>query len=448
MATFLLCVDGTHGDVLPFIRLAQGLGRRGHEAVLYCHQAYAETAARAGVRLVATDTAEEYERLLDDHRDVLLNVLVSVDQVVEFYHRNGIFDQIRDEYEAMAELTRTRPAGDVVLVGRHMSRLSVLLGREALGVPAAWVCGYPQQHMGGPLTQRLYPRGLAEPMNALRDQLGLPPVTDWGTRLSGVDGCVCLWPDWFDTAGDPAPPGASRTGFLLNDDAESGPLPAAAAALVAPTQPQPILVTGGSGRMLHRDWYATAVAAVAEIGRPGIVVCKYRDLLPQRLPPGMHWFPTLPFATLMPEVAAVLHHGGILTSARAVRSGTPQVVLAHGVDRPDNARRLRRLGLAEWLPAARWTTADVAALLRRVLVEPGYRQRATDLAPSIDSDAALDVACQALEALVGRTPTAPAPAAPARVPAAGTAADLSPERAALLRRWLDQRSTPATREPR
>jgi UDP:flavonoid glycosyltransferase YjiC (YdhE family) len=438
VATFLMTADGTHGDVWPFIRLAEGLGRRGHEVVLFSHQAYAVTAAQAGVRLVATDTAEEYERLLDDHRDVLLKALTSVDRVVDFYHRNGVFEQIRGEYEAMAELARARPAGEVVLVGRHMSRLSVLLGREALGVPAAWVCVTPTQHMGVPLTERLYPRGLADPTNAMRRRIGLPPVTDWGAWLSGVDACVCLWPDWFDSAGEPAPTGATRAGFLLNDAAETGPLPATAAALVAPSQPRPILVTGGSGRMLHRDWYPAAVAAVAATGRPGIVVCRYRDLLPERLPPGVHWFPALPFATLMPEVAAVLHHGGILTSARAIRSGTPQVVLAHGVDRPDNARRLHRLGLAEWLPAARWTTTDIAALLRRVLTEPGYRQRADELAPGTDSDTALDTACQALEALIGLTPAAPAPTR--------TTAGLSPERAALLRRWLDQRSTPAGRE--
>jgi rhamnosyltransferase subunit B len=425
VATFLLSTDGTHGDVWPFIRLAEGLGRRGHEVVLFSHQAYAETAARAGVRLIATETAEQYERLLDDHRDVLLNGLTSVDQVVAFHHRNGVFDRIRAEYEAMAELARSRPVSEVVLAGRHMSRLSVLLGREALRVPAAWVCGYPQQHMGASVTQRLYPRGLADPMNALREGIGLPPVTDWGAWLSGVDAVVCLWPEWFDAAGEPAPDGASRTGFLLNDAAETGPLPAAAAALVAPDQPRPILVTAGSGRMLHRDWYPAAVAAVAQTGRPGIVVCKHRDLLPEQLPSGLHWFPELPFATLMPDVAAVLHHGGILTSARAIRSAVPQVVLAHSVDRPDNARRLHHLGLAEWLPAARWTTADVTALLRHALTEPGYRQRALDLAPLIDSDTSLDAACQALETLIGRTPATPA--------------GLSPERAALLQRWLEQR---------
>lgn len=480
MATFLLCTDGTHGDVLPFIRLAQGLAGRGHETVVYSHQVYADTAARVGVRLVATDTTEAYDRLLDDHREVLLNVLTRVEHVVDFYHRNGIFDQIQGEYEAMAALARDRPSGEVVLVGRHTSRLSVLLGREALRVPAAWVCVTPTQHMGAPLTQRLYPRGLADPMNALRHRLGLPPVADWGSWLSGVDGSVCLWPDWFDTAGHPAPADAARVGFLLNDAAEGGVLPAEVAALVAPDVPaddRPVLITGGSSRMLHRDWYATAVAAVAASGRRGIVVCRYRDLLPPDLPAGVRWFPALPFATLMPAVAAVVHHGGILTSARAIRSGTPQVVLAHGVDRPDNAFRLRRLGLAEWLPAARWDPAEVSALLNRVLTDPGYRRRAADLAPTIDGSAALDAACRALEELVGRPvqpaghagPAAvdtasPGSAAAGMVPLRSVSADgagvgyapaeanarlagLSPQRAELLRRWLDRQSGAAPTAP-
>ncbi|MEV4415768.1 nucleotide disphospho-sugar-binding domain-containing protein [Catellatospora sp. NPDC049609] len=66
--------------------------------------------------------------------------------------------------------------------------------------------------------------------------------------------------------------------------------------------------------------------------------------------------------------------------AAAIASGTPHVVLAHGADRPDNARRLHALGLAEWLPAARWQVDAVAELIIRVLTEPAYRDRAYTLA--------------------------------------------------------------------
>jgi UDP:flavonoid glycosyltransferase YjiC (YdhE family) len=88
----------------------------------------------------------------------------------------------------------------------------------------------------------------------------------------------------------------------------------------------------------------------------------------------------LPFAEVMPTVAAVVHHGGIGTVARALAAGTPQLLLADGGDRPDHARRLERLGLARWLPPQRWDAATVAAQLTELgtgpaPVPPGMREQ-------------------------------------------------------------------------
>jgi len=411
MATFALCADGTHGDVLPFVRLAQALAARGHEAILYSHGFYAETAVRAGLRFVPTDTAEDYARQLADHRHLLLNVLGNVNRIADFYRRNRILEQTRDEFHALANLVRSRPAGDVVVVGRHTSRLSVLMVREALGTPAAWVCVTPTQHLGLPMTERLYPQALASPMNEMRATVGLPQVTDWSAWLRSADLVLGLWPEWFDAAGQPLltvrpadTAAVALAGFLPHDAAETGQLPADLAELVAddvPDERRPVLVSGGSSQLLHGNWYAVATLAAARTGRPVVVTCPHRDLLPDDLPPSVRWYPALPFATLLPRVAAVVHHGGILTSARAITSGTPQAVLAHGADRPDNARRLRALGLAEWLPAARWQVDAVAGLIARVLAEPSYRDRARTLSTTMDTERTATEACMRLEALLG-----------------------------------------------
>jgi rhamnosyltransferase subunit B len=415
MATFALCTDGTHGDVLPFVRLGQTLAARGHDTVLYSHALYAGTAERAGLTFVPTDTAEDYARQLTDHRHLLLNVLGDVNRVVDFYRRNRVFEQTGDEFRALAGLVRSRPAGEVVVVGRHTSRLSVLMVREALGVPAAWLCVTPTQHLGLPMTERLYPQALAGPMNELRAAVGLPEVTDWPGWLRSADLVLGLWPAWFDQAGKPLLAtdtgcAVALAGFLPYDQAEAGRLPGDLAELVAdgvPPERRPVLVSGGSSQLLHGDWYAVAVLAAARTGRPVVVTCPHRDLLPAELPPQVRWYPALPFATLMPRVAVAVHHGGILTSARAIASGTPQVILAHGADRPDNARRLRGLGLAEWLPAARWQVDAVADLIGRVLAEPAYRDRARSLSTTMDTDRAATEACLHLEALIGRRTSRP-----------------------------------------
>jgi UDP:flavonoid glycosyltransferase YjiC (YdhE family) len=45
------------------------------------------------------------------------------------------------------------------------------------------------------------------------------------------------------------------------------------------------------------------------------------------------------------------------------------VILAHGVDRPDNAQRLARRGVAGWLPAEQWDTDEVVQLLAAALTD-------------------------------------------------------------------------------
>ncbi|MFC0528935.1 condensation domain-containing protein [Phytohabitans kaempferiae] len=447
MGTFLVSTYGTNGDVLPFIRIGQALRRRGHEVVLHTHAYYGDTARAAGLGFVPVDTEEAYARTLQDSQHLLLDVLAGVNHLAEFYERNGLWEQIRHEYESMAALAREREPGQVVAVSRHTSGLSVLMLRESHGVPAAWLALSPTLFMAVPLTERLFPRTLAAPANRVRAEVGLSPVDDWAPWLSSADLQLGLWPEWFDGAGERAPDGAELTGFVMHDDAETGELPAEVAALVAdgvPAERRPVLLTGGSGQLLHREWYQVAAEACARAGRPGILVCRHRDMVPRPLPEGVLWQPSLPFRTLMPRVGAVVHHGGVLTCARAIASGVPQVILAHGTDRPDNAARLRRLGLAEWLPAARWTTDATAALLARVLDDPGYAARNRDRAPLVDSAAAVEAACDRLEGLLGRSARPVPRITPREVSVRDRIRQLSPEQRALLL----QRLRPVPRAPR
>ncbi|GAA4466168.1 condensation domain-containing protein [Phytohabitans houttuyneae] len=447
MGTFLVSTYGTNGDVLPFIRIGQALRRRGHEVVLHTHAYYGDTARAAGLDFVPVDTEEAYARTLHDAQHLLLNVLADVNHLADYYERNGLWEQIRQEYESMAALVRERDPAQVVAVSRHTSGLSVLMLRETHRVPAAWLALSPTLFMAVPLTERLFPRTLAGPANRVRAAAGLSPVDDWAPWLSSADLQLGLWPRWFDAAGDRAPDGAALPGFVLHDDAETGALPAEVRALVAdgvPAERRPVLLTGGSGQLLHREWYRVAAEACARAGRPGILVCRHRDLLPESLPEGVLWQPALPFRTLMPRVAAVVHHGGVLTCARAIASGVPQVILAHGTDRPDNAARLRRLGLAEWLPAARWTASAAADLLTRVLDDPGYPARARERAPLVDSAAAVEAACDRLEGLLGTRAAAVPPTTAKEASVRDRIQHLSPEqRAHLLKRLR-----PVPRPPR
>ncbi|KIT17179.1 nucleotide disphospho-sugar-binding domain-containing protein [Jannaschia aquimarina] len=76
---------------------------------------------------------------------------------------------------------------------------------------------------------------------------------------------------------------------------------------------------------------------------------------------------------LFPRAAAIIHHGGIGTSAEALRSGRPQLVVPVGGDQPDNAARLVRMGVAATMPVRQFTPERAHAALNGLLDRFDYR---------------------------------------------------------------------------
>jgi UDP:flavonoid glycosyltransferase YjiC (YdhE family) len=377
--------------VLPFIGLGRLLAGRGHAVTVLTHAPYAERVARAGLDFVAIDTEPEYERQLADTTGLLAGRAPG--RWLEFYRRNGLFEQALTEYRALVE--RHVP-GNTVLIGRHTSAVSVLMAATRLGAPAAWVAVSPVQLTQAVGARLLYATALRAGLAEVAASAGLG--SGWAAHVATPELEVGLWPDWFDRAGAPSPSRVRLTGFPLADD-QPCPLDPSIAALL---DERPVLVSGGTGRMMHPRFYEVAVEACRRAGRPALLVVRHRDLVPATLPERIRWVPALPFHAVMPQVGALLHHGGIGTLARALTAGTPQVILAHGVDRPDNAERLAARGLAQWLPVGAWDPDAVAALLAA----------ARPHVPWADGDG-LGGAATAVESLldapVARAGTGPAP---------------------------------------
>lgn len=390
MGHIIIVTHGTAGDVLQLCGLASGLRERGHEVVMLTHGPYADRVRQAGAQFVGLDTESEYARHMAETPQ-LLSVRSPAD-LAAFYEHTGLFEQLRFEVRTMLALHRP---GQTVLVGRHGSALSVPIAAAVLGAPAVWVALYPSQLVTAPVAAYYAARGLGSELSRIRDEFGLP--ADQGMPPAGTTNpTLALWPTWFDAAGTPAPPEARVTGFIPGDDESPCVLPPAVTDLSRGVRP--VLVTGGTGRMLHADFYTAAIRAVARVGRPALVVTPYRDLLPDPLPAHALWVPSLPFAAVLPAVDAIVHHGGIGTIMRALRSGTPQVILAHGLDRPDNAARLAHLGLAEWSPPDGWHVAS--KMLGSALADTGYPARAANQLRDDHPKHAVSAAAEVLEGLL------------------------------------------------
>ena len=62
----------------------------------------------------------------------------------------------------------------------------------------------------------------------------------------------------------------------------------------------------------------------------------------------------------------LVHHGGIGTTAAALAAATPQLVLAYGIDRPDNGARTQSLNLGSVFPPPRWQPQELSQAIEHL----------------------------------------------------------------------------------
>src|SRR5262249_61750127 len=81
-------------------------------------------------------------------------------------------------------------------------------------------------------------------------------------------------------------------------------------------------------------------AACRQTNRRALLVTRFRDQVPDRLPDTVRHFDYLPFGSVLPHAAALVHFGGIGSAARALAAGIPQIIHPIKNDQFENARRL------------------------------------------------------------------------------------------------------------
>ncbi|HEX7956572.1 MAG TPA: nucleotide disphospho-sugar-binding domain-containing protein, partial [Pyrinomonadaceae bacterium] len=87
-----------------------------------------------------------------------------------------------------------------------------------------------------------------------------------------------------------------------------------------------------------------------------------------------------------PRARAVVHQGGIGTTAQGLRAGIPAVVLPFSHDQFDNGSRVARAGAGRVLPFSKYDAARAARELRALLADESYTKRAAEAGRQIRSE--------------------------------------------------------------
>ncbi|MEI9890491.1 MAG: nucleotide disphospho-sugar-binding domain-containing protein [Caulobacteraceae bacterium] len=78
-----------------------------------------------------------------------------------------------------------------------------------------------------------------------------------------------------------------------------------------------------------------------------------------------------------------MHHGGVGTTAQALRAGKPQLITPFAGDQPDNAMRMCRLGVARQLAPNAYIPRRVAAQLAALTRDRSVGLKAAEIGRSV-----------------------------------------------------------------
>jgi sterol 3beta-glucosyltransferase len=204
-------------------------------------------------------------------------------------------------------------------------------------------------------------------------------------------------PDWG--------PASAVTGYWVLDEAAEWTPPPALAAFLEAGEP-PVYV--GFGSMIHsapEHTARTVLAALARIGRRGIVSAGWGGLRADQLPGNVLAVGSVPHEWLFPRVAAVVHHGGAGTTAAGLRAGRPTVITPFFADQGFWGRRVHALGVGPRpVPFPRITAEWLADAIDEAVRSPEMRGRARDLGARLREEQGVEQAVAAFERIVTEWP--------------------------------------------
>ena len=425
MATMLLTTHGSSGDLNPFLALATGLRSRGHMVRFALSPALAPRAVAAGfpVHHLAADAPIQAPQAVYGSDSSVASLRTAVQQ--------GILPTLRQKVEDL----RAACAGAELLVAASL-QLPASLVADLTGLPWASVAiaplalpsaAFPPSPMP-PAPAVLQPvmnriawsvgkrllRPIADPtVNALRAAYGLAPrhdlLIDGGLSPQLV--AVAVSPAFLPRPTD-WPPQARITGFCFWDTPADWHEPAALRSFLQGDQPVIALSSGSQSATVDQTFsafYRASIAAIQQLGARALVIGAAPGTLPASLPDAVLAIPYAPFSAVYPHCAAAIHHGGIGTTAQALRAGIPMLVAPWGFDQFFIGDQVERLGAGRRLDRKQATAARIAELLRAILENPRPRAQAQQIARRIDAEDGVGTLCAALEGVLLRSTTRPTP---------------------------------------
>lgn len=420
---------GSFGDIHPYLAIALELKRRGHDALVATAEVYRSKIESAGIAFapVAPDIGELLSK--PEMIERIWRPRTGPDFLVRQYLLPALHQSFEDLVSACrgADLFLSHAAGYAGPVVAEMMKLRWL---SIALQPMIFLSAFDLPTIAGiPLLNSLYKMSggagrlalrfaksltasWAKPIHALRERAGLPESNKnplFEGQFSPY-GTLALFSRHFASPQRDWPPHTHITGFPFYDQPGFEITSTGLARFLAEGPPPVLFTLGSSAVMQPESFYGESLKTAEQFGFRAILLVGMANPIGRAgsLPSSIYVTDYLPYSLVMPRCSAIVHQGGIGTTAQALRAGKPTVIVPWAYDQPDNAERARKLGVSLTLSRSRYNAERAGRALQTVLDDAGgYSQRASAIAGHISAEDGVACACDVIGEMAIHTATQP-----------------------------------------
>lgn len=399
---------GTGGDIDPMAAMGIELTRRGHSVSFLSNDYFQPRIEAAGLKFVSVGTLEQY------HQGNSVTAWESRNHTdnFEFYHAPAFepaFDYVKNL------------AGNQVLILALGEENGAAAAAEKFGLPLVKVLLSPNIIFSAysppaPMKWAIpksIPRFIVrfllrrnrktrfkvfcrmehtQAYLATRKRLGCPLA--FQTESNAVLQ-IGFFPEWFGMPAKDWPKNLKLVGFPLQNRAS--PSSRTAFDRVLEQLGAPLIFTSGTGVKDTQALFGEGRKICEQLQLPGVFVggangaellqgsslCSHLDYID--------------FEYALPKSLAIIHHGGMGTTAQAIKAGIPQLIRPIKYDQPDNADRIYKLGLGTYVMPERFTAEEVTPMLANMLQKAKNSKALRYYSEDVKNSAAIVAACDLIE---------------------------------------------------
>ena len=396
---FVVASYGTRGDVEPCVAVGSELLRRGHEVRMAVPPDQIGFAESAG--LAAVPYGPDTQVWWGAHRDLWTRFFDNFWKIQDLIRLFREIGQSVIEYweQITTTLTSLADGADLLVTFLNFEPPAANVA-EYYDIPLATVHVFPVRANGqvwpflpsplGRYALTVYEwanwRGVKRFDDAQRRQLGLPKaagpaprrITERGSLEIQAYDEVCfpgLAAEWAKWNGQRPFVGALTMELTTDADDE-------VASWIAAGTPPIFFGFGSTPAKTPADTLAMISAACAQLGERALVCSGWSDFSHVPHFENVKVVGTMNYAAAFPACRAIVHHGGLGTTAAGLRAGVPMLIFWTAPDQAIWAARVKRLKVGSGRRFSAITQKSLVADLRTIL-DPQYVARAREIAPQM-----------------------------------------------------------------